>query len=122
MKKFHARDGMGITLMKKYEILTIIVTKEKTPMVKQWSRRMKIEKEKILEKICKKYNVNSNAVAYIGDDVNDLDLLKIVGFSICPNDAIEDVKKNCNYVCKAKGGEGVLREIADIIISVKQGT
>ena len=129
MKKFHVRDGMGITLMKKYEILTIIVTKEKTPMVKQWSKRMKIEKlydgiiqkEKILEKICKKYNVNSNVVAYIGDDVNDIDLLKIVGFSICPNDAIEDVKKNCNYVCKAKGGEGVLREIADIIISVKQG-
>ena len=57
MKKFHTRDGMGVTLMKKYGIPTIIITKEKTPMVKQWSRRMKIEKlydgiiqkEKILE-------------------------------------------------------------------------
>ena len=127
MKKFHVRDGMGVTLMKKYDIPTVIVTKEKTPMVKQWAKRMKIEKlydgitkkENILENICIKFNVNSNAVAYIGDDVNDIALLKKVGFSICPNDAIEDVKKICNYICKSKGGEGTLRELADMIISVK---
>jgi len=129
MKKFHVRDGMGVTLMKKCNVFTIIVTKEKTPMVKQWSRSMKIEKlydgifkkEKILEKICKKYDVNSDVVAYIGDDINDIGLLKKVGFSICPSDAIDDVKKKCNYICKAKGGEGALREIADMIISSKLG-
>jgi YrbI family 3-deoxy-D-manno-octulosonate 8-phosphate phosphatase len=127
MKKFHTRDGMGVTLMKKYGIPTMIITKEKTPMVKQWSKRMGIkelydgiiQKERILEKICKKYSVNSDTVAYIGDDINDIDLLKKVGFSICPNDAVKDVKKECNYICKAKGGEGVLREIIDIIISLK---
>lgn len=129
MKKFHVRDGMGVTLMKKYGIPTIIVTKEKTPMVKQWAKRMKIEKlydgvvqkEKILEKICNKFNVNADVVAYIGDDVNDIDLLKKVGFSICPNDAIEDVKEICNYVCKSKSGEGVLREVANMIISIDKG-
>ncbi len=127
MKKFHTRDGMGVTLMKKHEIPTIIITKERTQMVKQWAKRMKIEKlydgiikkDKILEKICKKYEVKPNEVAYIGDDVNDIDLLKIVGLSICPNDAIKEVKNNCDYICKIKGGEGVLREIADIIISTK---
>ena len=127
MKKFHVRDGMGVTLMKKLDIHTIIITKEKTPMVKQWSRKMKIEKlydgitqkEKMLKKICEKYNVNSETVAYIGDDINDIKLLEQVGFSICPNDAIKDVKKKCNYVCNAKGGEGVLREIVDMIISSK---
>ena len=71
-------------------------------MVKQWSKRMKIEKlydgilqkEKILERISKKYNVSSDAIAYIGDDINDIKLLERVGFSVCPNDAIEEVKKN----------------------------
>jgi len=127
MKKFHTRDGMGVTLMKKYGIPTMIITKEKTPMVKQWSKRMGIEKlydgitqkEKVLEKICKKHSVNSDTVAYIGDDINDIGLLKKVGFSACPNDAVEDVKKKCNYICKTKGGEGVLREIVDMIISLK---
>ena len=60
-------------------------------------------------------------MAYIGDDINDIGLLKKVGFSICPSDAIDDVKKKCNYICKAKGGEGALREIADMIISSKLG-
>ena len=128
MKKFHTRDGMGVTLMKKYGIPTIIITKEKTPMVKQWSRRMKIEKlydgiiqkEKILEKICERYEVSSDEILYIGDDVNDVELLKKEGLSVCPYDAIESVKKKCNYVCNAKGGDGVLREIADIIISFKE--
>lgn len=128
MKKFHTRDGMGVTLMKKCNIPTIIITKEKTPMVKQWSKQMNIEKlydgitekQKILEKICKNYDVSSDEILYIGDDVNDIGLLKKVGLSICPNDAIELVKKQCNYVCNTKGGEGVLREIADIIISLKE--
>jgi 3-deoxy-D-manno-octulosonate 8-phosphate phosphatase (KDO 8-P phosphatase) len=128
MKKFHTRDGMGVTLMKKYKIPTIIITKEKTPMVKQWSKRMKIEKlydgiiqkEKILKKIFDKYNVNSDEILYIGDDVNDIQLLKKVGISVCPNDAIKSVKKECDYICNTKGGEGVLREIADIIISLNE--
>ena len=129
MKKFHTRDGMGVTLMKKYGIPTIIITKEKTPMVKQWSKRMKIEKlydgiiqkEKILKKICERYDVSPDEILYVGDDVNDVKLLKKVGLSVCPYDAIESVKKKCNYVCNAKGGDGVLREIADIIISLKEG-
>jgi YrbI family 3-deoxy-D-manno-octulosonate 8-phosphate phosphatase len=79
-----------------------------------------IQKEKILEKICERYDVSSDEILYIGDDVNDVELLKKVGLSVCPYDAIESVKKKCNYVCNAKGGDGVLREIADIIISFKE--
>ena len=127
MKKFHTRDGMGVTLLRKNNIPTIIVTKEKTPMVKQWAQKMKIfkifdgmqEKEKILEKICKMLDVESSQVAYIGDDVNDIGLLKKVGFSAVPNDAISDAKKNSDYVCKAEGGNGVLREIVDMILTTQ---
>ena len=128
MKKFHTRDGMGVNMLRRKGIPTIIITKEKTQMVKKWAKKMSIEhvydgiqeKEKILEKICKKYNVESDVIAYIGDDINDIGLLEKVGLSVCPNDAIESVKKICSHVCNAKGGDGVLREIADIIISLKE--
>ena len=127
MKKFHVRDGMGVTLLKKSNVPTVIVTKEQTPMVRQWSKRMKIEKlfdgikekEKILEKICSQFNVRQDEIAYIGDDINDVGLLKIVGFSAVPSDAMPIAKNNSNYVCKKKGGEGALREIAEIILLAK---
>lgn len=127
MKKFHVRDGMGVTLLRKNNIPTIIVTKEQTPIIKQWAKRMKIkklfdgvkEKEKILDRICKEFEVMRSEVAYIGDDINDVGLLKIVGFSAVPYDAMPVAKKNSDYVCTKKGGEGVLREIAEIVLSAK---
>ena len=59
-------------------------------------------------------------MAYIGDDINDLEILKQVGFSACPKDGVSIIKKNSDYVCKSKGGEGVLREVADLIISYQK--
>ena len=127
MKKFHTRDGMAVTLLRKKSIPTIIVTKEKTIIVRKWAKRMKvyktydgiIDKVSILSKICKTFNVKSEQVAYIGDDVNDLELLKSVGFSAVPNDAISEAKIIADYICKTNGGNGVLREIADLVISAK---
>jgi len=75
-----------------------------------------VDKEKILEKICKKYDITSSQVGYIGDDVNDLGLLKKVGFSATPNDGILDAQNIVDYVCKKKGGDGVLREVTDLIL------
>ena len=117
MKKFHTRDGMAVTLIRKKSIPTIIVTKEKTIIVRKWAKRMKVyktydgivDKVSILSKICKTFNVKSEQVAYIGDDVNDLELLKNVGFSAVPNDAISEAKIIADYICKTNGGNGVLR-------------
>ena len=130
MKKFHTRDGMAVTLLRKKSIPTIIVTKEKTIIVRKWAKRMKVyktydgivDKVSILSKICKTFNVKSEQIAYIGDDVNDLELLKSVGFSAVPNDAISEAKIIADYICKTNGGNGVLREIADLVISAKFGT
>jgi len=128
MKKFHARDGMGVTLLKKNGIPTIVVTKEKTMMVRKWAQRMKIfkifdgiqNKEQILVEICNSLNIQSDQIAYIGDDINDIGLLSKVGFSAVPNDAIIDAKKIANYVCNTDGGKGVLREIADLILATQE--
>lgn len=56
---------------------------------------------------------------YIGDDINDISLLKKIGFSCCPSDAVNDVKKIVHHVCVKKGGEGIVREVVDIIINDK---
>ena len=127
MKKFFVRDGMGVTLLRKKNIPTLIITKEETEMTRQWAKKMRIvklyegvlQKELILEKICKKFKVKPDEVAYIGDDVNDLELLKKVGLSATPADGITDAKKICNYICKSKGGEGAFRELADLILETR---
>jgi len=124
MKKFYTRDGMGVTLLRKKGIPTIIVTKEKTAIVRKWADKMKVteifdgiqNKEKIVDVICKKYKVSIDQVGYIGDDVNDIELLKKVGFSATPKDGIFKVQKIVDYVCKKNGGEGAFREIADLLI------
>jgi len=127
MKKFHVRDGMGVTLLRKNNIPTVIVTKEKTKIVKKWATKMKVKrlydgitkKESITNDIIKEFKIKIEEIAYVGDDINDIKLLKKVGFSAVPNDGIDEVKKICNYICKTKGGKGVLREIADLILQVK---
>ena len=124
MKRFFVRDGMGVTLLRKQGIPTIIVTKEKNIVTKMWSTKMKIEKlyqgiikkEEILDKICKDYGVKPEEVAYIGDDINDLELLKRVGLSVTPADASDDAKKISVYTCKHLSGNGAFRELADLIL------
>ncbi|GBL40916.1 3-deoxy-D-manno-octulosonate 8-phosphate phosphatase KdsC [Nitrosarchaeum sp.] len=125
MKRFFVRDGMGVTLLRKKNIPTLIITKEETEMTRRWAKKMKIaklyegvvQKELILEKICKNFRVKPDEIAYIGDDVNDLELLKKIGLAVVPNDAIDEVKKICHYKCKTNSGHGAFRELADLILS-----
>ena len=127
MKKFHARDGMGVTLLRKKNIPTILVTKEKTKMVKKWASKMKVEKlydgvikkNMIIDRICNSYNLHSDEIAYIGDDVNDVPLLKAVCLAVTPNDGTKEAKSVSHYICNLKGGEGAFREFADLIISTR---
>ena len=127
MKKFHARDGMGVTLLRERNIPTILVTKEKTKMVKKWASKMKVEKlydgvikkNIIIDRICNSYNLHSDEIAYIGDDVNDIPLLKLVGLAVTPNDGTKHAKSISHYICNLKGGEGAFREFADLIISLR---
>ena len=127
MKKFHARDGMGISLLRKKDIITVIVTKEKTKMVKKWAKKMNaklfdgvLKKEEILEKICTQYDVSLSEIAYIGDDVNDVNLLKLVGLGVVPKDGNQIAKKSSNYISKTIGGKGVFREVAELILLSKK--
>ena len=127
LKKFHVRDGMGVNILLRNGIKTIIVTKENSKITKKWAKDMNVtkvisgslNKENELLKICKKFEVSENEVAYIGDDVNDLKLLENVGFSATPSDANDMIKKQVDYVCLKNGGDGAFREISDMIIKEK---
>ena len=129
LKKFQAIDGMAVSILKRNIIPTVIITKEKNQIVKRWSTKMNIDKlfdgiknkENIVPKLCKSYNLSEKNIAYIGDDVNDLEILKRIGFTATPKDGNLEVKKIVDYICKNRGGEGVLREICDLIISIKFG-
>jgi len=126
-KRFHVRDGMGVNLLLRNDIKTIIITKEVSKIVKFWAKEMNIfkvysgikNKEKELEKICKFHKILPSEIAFIGDDVNDIELMKKVGFSATPSDGILQAKKIVSYVCKDSGGNGALREIADMILKEK---
>tara|TARA_B110001454_G_scaffold213406_1_gene231577 strand:- start:38 stop:559 length:522 start_codon:yes stop_codon:yes gene_type:complete len=130
LKKFHVRDGMGINILLRNNIKTIILTKEKSMITKKWAKDMNvfevysglIKKEQVLTKICKKYKINLNEIAFIGDDVNDVEVLKKVGFAAVPNDSIFQVKKIADFVCKSSGGKGCFREISDLILLSKFST
>jgi YrbI family 3-deoxy-D-manno-octulosonate 8-phosphate phosphatase len=127
LKKFHVRDGMGINILLRNGIKTIIVTKENSRITKKWAKDMNVtkvisgslKKENELPKICKTFNLSPTQIAYIGDDVNDIGLLKKVGFSATTNDADNMIKEHVDYVCTKDGGNGAFREISDMIFKEK---
>ena len=124
LKKFNTRDGMGFSLLHKEGIKTGLVTSENVKLNKRRADKLKLDyaefgctnKLKRVIEICDSEHIEMKNVCYIGDDINDIDLLRAVGFSCCPSDATEDVKGVVDYIATARGGAGVLREITDIIL------
>ena len=80
------------------------------------------DKRAVLTTLASKYGLTLDQVAYIGDDVNDLEALRPVGFSAAPADAMPSVLKAVHFVCQKKGGEGAVHEIADLILAARKQT
>ncbi|MFT8344009.1 MAG: HAD hydrolase family protein [Clostridium beijerinckii] len=127
LKKFNTRDGMAIELLRKMGIKTAIVTGEKNDLVRRRADKLKIDsihlgiedKLKCIYEIANKYNVKLDEIAYIGDDINDLEVIQHVGFGCCVYDGMENVKNVAKYVANAKGGQGAVREIVELILKFK---
>ena len=124
LKKFHTRDGMAVELLLQKNIKTIIITKEKSKIVISRAKRIKVvkvysgvkQKDKILNQICTKFKVTPDETTFIGDDVNDEKIMKLVGLSFAPSDATQTIKNIADIITNAKGGQGVLREVTDKIL------
>jgi len=124
LKKFNTKDGMAVELLSNIGIKTIFITKEKSTIVKKRGKKVKAaliligikNKESHLPTITKQFKVKNSEIAYIGDDVNDLEIMKKVGFSGCPQDAVDKIQCQADYVCTKSGGYGAFREFTDVII------
>jgi YrbI family 3-deoxy-D-manno-octulosonate 8-phosphate phosphatase len=129
MKKFSIRDGMGVARLREIgDIETGIITGENSTAVERRAEKLSIselhlgirDKLSVLEEIIGRRKIDAKEIAYIGDDVNDLDVLKTVGLSACPRDGLEMVKHEVDYICQAKGGQGAFREFAEIILQGRE--
>ncbi len=127
LKKFSIRDGMGIVLLQKAGYKVAIVTTEKTKIVERRAERIKVtdlyqgvvNKVEAIEDLLKKYSLTWEEAAFIGDDINDVPVLRRVGFAACPSDATLLNKKTAHYITKAKGGRGCVREVCDLLLSLE---
>ena len=127
-KKFNTRDGMGIKLLQRAGIITAIVTQERTKLVARRAEKLAIpelhqgvmDKLSLVREMAARHGLTLSQVAYIGDDINDLETLKAVGFSASPADGLPDIVAAVDYVCQKKGGEGAVREIIEMILGAQQ--
>lgn len=124
LKKFNTTDGMGFKLLKERGIITGVITGEKRELNSRRAKKLNLDiieqgvNDKLakIEELCKKYDVDIRNVLYIGDDINDLEAIKAVGFGCSVANGLDIVKKDAKYVTKKSGGEGAVREICELII------
>lgn len=126
LKKFNTRDGMAFELLRNAGIKTGIITSENTKIVEKRAKKLNVDylfqgakdKLSIIKNICIKENISLNEVAYIGDDVNDEEVLRNVGFPACPQNANKKVKDIYNIkILKTNGGNGAFREAVDFLLT-----
>jgi N-acylneuraminate cytidylyltransferase len=124
LKKFNTYDGMGFQLIQKLGIKVGILTKEDRQLNRARAKKLKLdfdfhgvhEKLSRLDELLKELKLNYSQVAYVGDDVNDIEVLKKVGFAFCPSSSIPEVLQLENvHVLNKAGGEGAIREVYNLI-------
>lgn len=124
MKRFHTYDSAGILFAHHLGILVGIITGEDTKIVQRRANKLKVDycflgvkdKVAVARKICEDLNISINEVAYIGDDINDIKLLDLVGIAGAPSSAPLYIQKHVNIVTRKRGGDGAFREFVETIL------
>jgi len=114
-------DGLGISEIKKLGIEQIIISTETNPVVSTRANKLGINclqgienKKAALIEYCKNNNFDLQNVAYVGNDINDKEVMEIAGTTYCPSDAHKSIQIISDYILNTKGGDGVIRELLDI--------
>ncbi|HRO76418.1 MAG TPA: HAD-IIIA family hydrolase [Crocinitomicaceae bacterium] len=122
MKKFDTKDGRGIIEIQKKGVTVAIISSGFYDVgVSARAKMLGIEncyvgkrpKLEVLDEMCQKMNITRNEVAMIGDDINDLEMMRVIGFKACPSNAVPLVKNEVNIILQKKGGDGCVREFID---------
>ncbi|MEW6100940.1 MAG: HAD-IIIA family hydrolase [Candidatus Omnitrophota bacterium] len=127
MKFFDVHDGLGVYILKKSGIPTILITAKGSRAIKPRARDMQVDavyenispKTAVLEKILKKYNVQLSEICFVGDDLVDLCIMKRIGFPVAVFNACPEIKQIASYICIKEGGRGAVREVAELILKSK---
>ena len=121
LKRFNTKDGFALSSMKRRGIITGIITGEDRTLNKRRAEKLHMDfilqgasdKLNAVKECCKKYDILPDEILYIGDDLNDIEAIKNVGFSACPADATSEIIKASDYVSRKCGGYGAVRDIID---------
>lgn len=115
-------DGLAVERIKEMEIPQIIVSKEKNRVVEARARKIGIQaiqgienKHEIVASYCRENNMTLDKVVYVGNDINDLEVMSAVGYPVCPSDAYEEIKAVSKIILRAAGGNGVVRELLNYL-------
>lgn len=128
LKKFHTYDSAGVMLAHELGVPVGIITGENTQIVKRRAEKLKIDflyqgiqnKLEVALTLCEQLGIDLKDVAYIGDDLGDIQLLKSVGYSGVPASAPKYMQKYSSVLLEKAGGEGVFREFVEKILDVKE--
>ena len=130
LKRFDVRDGQGLVLLRQAGILTAIVTGKRTTLVARRADELGIaevhqgvsDKGATVTALLARHGVPAANACYVGDDINDLPALRLVGLPVAVPDAVPIVRRTAHYVTRAPGGHGAIRELCDLILSAGSGT
>ncbi len=124
LKKFNVKDGLGVKHIRQNKILVGAITGRASKVVERRCEELNFDfhyhgvkdKGRRLDDVLDTLMLQPEEVAYIGDDLIDLPILSRIGLAVAPKDAIDYIKPKMHYITRAKGGKGVFREVADIIL------
>ena len=127
LKKFNTRDGQGIALLHEAGLETAILTRESTELVVRRGAKLKIGEVRVgvqdklaaLREMLDRRGLSPDQVAYIGDDLHDYEVLRHVGLAVVVQDATRKPRSVAHYVTRAKGGEGAVRELSELILDAR---
>jgi len=131
LKRFSVRDGMGVERLRAEGIETAVITREITPIIKKRSEKLKLrylymgvrDKRAHLEMVTSQTGLQLRQLAFIGDDVNDLEIIQAIdreGLTAAPRDAMAEVRDAVRYRCAAPGGHGAFRDFAEWILHLRE--
>jgi 3-deoxy-D-manno-octulosonate 8-phosphate phosphatase (KDO 8-P phosphatase) len=128
LKKFNTRDGQGLALIHAAGLETAILTGEDTPIALRRGAKLRIGEVRIgvrdkladLLEMLDTRGLTLEQVAYIGDDLNDVEVLRRVGLAVVVADATRRPRAVAHYVTRAKGGEGAVRELCELILDAQE--
>lgn len=116
-------DGLGIEALKKFGIKILVISKEENKVVTARCKKLRVSsiqgidnKLRALKQMLKKLNIPSSQVCYLGNDINDVECVKLAGFGCAVRDSYPTLLKAADYITTNKGGNGAVREICDLIM------